>query len=151
MDGEGLDEGGYAPSSERLMHTAIYRARPEVQAVVHSHGPKAFALGLAGLPFLPVSTEAAFLGDLPRVPFTMPGTDELAEAVVAALGSAHAALLVNHGLIVAATSLRRAVDMTAVVEETAGALLDCHAAGKTPPVLPDDVVQQLREVGEMMA
>jgi autoinducer 2 (AI-2) kinase len=151
MDGEPLDEGAPAPSSERLMHTAIYRARPEIEAVVHSHGPKAFALGLADLPFLPVSTEAAFFGELPRVPFTMPGTEELAEAVVAALGRGHAALLVNHGAIVAATSLRRAVDMTAVIEETAGALLDCHAAGRTPPVLPEDVVAQLREIGEMMA
>lgn len=150
MDGEALDEGALSPSSERLMHTAIYRARPEVQAVVHSHGPKGFALGLAGLPFLPVSTEAAFFGDLPRVPFTMPGTDELAEAAVAAMGNGNGVLLVNHGLLVAASSLRRAVDMTAVIEETAGALLDCHAAGRTPPVLPDDVVAQLREIGEMM-
>ncbi|MGE0570459.1 MAG: NAD(P)-dependent oxidoreductase [Dehalococcoidia bacterium] len=150
MDGEALDDGALSPSSERLMHTAIYRARPEVQAVVHSHGPKGFALGLAGLPFLPVSTEAAFFGDLPRVPFTMPGTDELAEAAVTAMGNGNGVLLVNHGLLVAASSLRRAVDMTAVIEETAGALLDCHAAGRTPPVLPDDVVAQLREIGEMM-
>ncbi|MCA9830945.1 MAG: NAD(P)-dependent oxidoreductase [Dehalococcoidia bacterium] len=150
MDGESLDEGALSPSSEKLMHTAIYRARPEVQAVVHSHGPKGFALGLAGLPFLPVSTEAAFFGELARVPFTMPGTDELADAAVAAMGSGNGVLLVNHGLLVAASSLRRAVDMTAVIEETAGALLDCHAAGRTPPVLPDDVVAQLREIGEMM-
>jgi autoinducer 2 (AI-2) kinase len=150
MDGEPLDPGSLAPSSERLMHTALYRARPEVEAVVHSHGPKAFALGLAGLPFLPVSTEAAFFGDLPRVPFTMPGTDELAEAAVGAMGRGFGVLLVNHGLLVGASSLRRAVDMTAVIEETAGALLDCHAAGREPPVLPEDVVAQLREVGEMM-
>ena len=150
MDGEALDEGALSPSSERLMHTAIYRARPEVQAVVHSHGPKGFALGLAGLPFLPVSTEAAFFGELARVPFTMPGTDELADAAVEAIGNGNGVLLVNHGLLVAASSLRRAVDMTAVIEETAGALLDCHAAGRTPPVLPDDVVAQLREIGEMM-
>jgi autoinducer 2 (AI-2) kinase len=151
MDGETLDEGALAPSSERLMHTAVYCSRPEIQAVVHSHGPQAFALGLSGLPFLPVSTESAFLGELARVPFTMPGTDELADAAVAAMGGGNAVLLVNHGLLVAATSLRRAVDMTAVVEETAGALLACHAAGKEPPVLPEDVVRQLREIGEMMA
>lgn len=151
LDGEPLDEGSLAPSSERLLHTAIYRARPEIEAVVHSHGPRAFALGLSGLPFLPVSTESAFIGELPRVPFIMPGTEELAAATAAAMAEAPAALLVNHGLVTAARSLRRAADMTAVIEQTAGALMECHAAGTPPPVLPPEVVAQLREIGEMLA
>jgi len=150
MDGEPLDAGSLAPSSERLLHTAIYRARPDVEAIVHSHGPKLFALGLAGLPFLPVSTESAFLGELPRVPFIMPGTEELAEATAAAMSESNAVLLVNHGSVTVAASLRRAADMTAVVEATSGALLDCHASGIVPPVLPEDVVRELREVGRMV-
>ena len=62
-----------------------------------------------------------------------------------------AVLLKNHGLLVAGPSLRKAADMTEVVERTAEIILGCYAVGKEPPVLPDDVVAQLREMGEMMA
>jgi ribulose-5-phosphate 4-epimerase/fuculose-1-phosphate aldolase len=48
-------------------------------------------------------------------------------------------------------SLRKAADMAEVVERTAEIILGCYAVGKEPPVLPDDVVAQLREMGDMMA
>lgn len=151
LAGNVLDEGVPAPSSEWPMHTAIYRARPEVQAVVHAHAPYATILVLSGLPFLPITTEAAFFREVPVVPFIMPGTKELAEAVVKAMGRNPACLLQNHGVVVAATSLRRACNILEVVERTAQLIWGCHAVGKRPPTLPRDVVRALREVGEMMA
>lgn len=151
LAGNALDEGLPAPSSEWPMHTAIYRARPEVRAVVHAHAPYATILALSGLPFLPITTEAAFLREVPVVPFIMPGTKELAEAVVKALGRNPVCLLQNHGVVVAATSLRRACNILEVVERTAQLIWGCYAVGRKPPVLPKEVLKTLRELGEMMA
>jgi autoinducer 2 (AI-2) kinase len=151
LDGHPLDEGAASPSSERLMHCAVYRARPDAGAVIHAHAPNATVLADADVPFVPVSTEAAFFGDLPRVPFIMPGSEELADAVGAAMTSSWAVLMRNHGLLVAGRSLRRAADMAEVIERSAEIILGCHAVGKTPSVLPDAVVERLRKMGDMMA
>ena len=139
-----------SPSSERYMHCAVYRARPEVEAIIHAHAPYAIILADTDLPFLPISTEAAFLGDVGRVPFIMPGTKELAKAVAKALGKCAAVLMQNHGILVAASSLRRAADQAEVVERTSQVILGCYAVGKEPTVLPDDILETLRQVGGMM-
>ena len=151
LEGHSLDPGARSPSSEWSMHCAIYRARPEAKAVVHAHAPHATILANAGLPFLPISTEAAFFGDLPRVPFIMPGTGDLAEAVAEAMADSWAALMVNHGLIVAGRSLRRAADMVEIIDRSAEVILGCYAVGREPPTLPDDVVATLRKMGDLVA
>jgi len=149
LDGRVLDADAPPPSSEWPMHCAVYRARQEVGAVIHAHAPQATILGMSGLPFLPVSTESACLGDLPRVPFIMPGTKELAQATVKALGDGPAVLLQNHGMLAAAGDLRRAANLVEVVERTAEVILGCCAVGKEPPTLPEDVVAVLRESERM--
>ena len=133
------------------MHCAIYRARPDAQAVIHAHAPHATILANAGLPFLPISTEAAFFGDIPRVPFIMPGTEELADAVGEAARESWAVLMQNHGLLVAGRSLRRAADMVEIIERSAQVILGCHAVGRAPPTLPDEIVRSLRQMGDLMA
>jgi ribulose-5-phosphate 4-epimerase/fuculose-1-phosphate aldolase len=150
LDGQPLDPDAPSPSSEWRMHAAIYRARPDVKAVIHTHAPQITTLGLCGLPFLPISTEAAFLGEIPRVEFIMPGTRELAQAVVEALGDGAAVLMQNHGLLIAASSLRQAANLSEVVERTAEVILACYAVGKEPPTLPEDLLAMLREIGRMM-
>ena len=151
LEGNPIGDSPYAPSSERMLHCAVYRSNPSVGAVIHSHAPKATILALAGLPFLPISTEAAFIGEIPRVPFIMPGTGELADAVGAAAKGAPAVILQNHGLIVGGPNLRHATDITLIIEQTADKLIACHTLGKTPPVLPDEIVATLRSLGEIIA
>jgi L-ribulose-5-phosphate 4-epimerase len=151
LEGNPIGASPYAPSSERMLHCAVYRNNPDVGAVIHSHAPKATTLGLAGLPFLPISTEAAFIGEIPRLPFIMPGTGELADAVGAAAKNAPAVILQNHGLIVGGTNLRHAIDITLIIELTADKLIACHMLNKIPPVLPDEIVASLRGLGEMIA
>jgi autoinducer 2 (AI-2) kinase len=151
LEGRSLDAGARSASSERLMHCAAYHVRPEARAVIHAHAPNATILANAGLPFLPISTEAAFFADLPRIPFVMPGTAALAQAVAEALEESWAVLMQNHGLLVAGRSLRRAADMVEIIERSCEIILGCRAQGVDPPVLPDDVVETLRKMGDLVA
>ena len=151
MDGRALEPGARSPSSEALMHTAVLMARPDAQAVIHCHAPWATILANTDLPFLPISTEAAFLVNIGRIPFVMPGTQELADAVVSAMGKGWAVLMQNHGLLVAGRTLRRAADMCEIIERTAQVIIGCYSVGKTPPVLPEKTVKMLAQYGDLMA
>jgi ribulose-5-phosphate 4-epimerase/fuculose-1-phosphate aldolase len=143
--------GPGVPSSESKIHAAVLAARPDLNAVVHCHAPNATILVNADLPFLPISTESAFLIPLPRIPFVMPGTDALADALVGALGQSWGVLMKNHGLIVGARTLRRAADLTQIIERTAEIILGCYAVGREPPVLPEEVVKELSRKPDLMA
>ena len=151
MDARALDEGTRSPSSEALMHTAVLKARPEARAVIHCHAANATILANAELPFLPISTEAAFLVNIGRIPFVMPGTQELADAIVEAMGNGWAVLMQNHGLIVAGRTLRRAADMAEIIERTCEVIIGCYSVGKEPPVLPEETVKTLAQYGDLMA
>jgi len=146
-----LEPGARSPSSEALMHTAVLGAHAEANAVIHCHAPYATILVNAGLPFLPISTEAAFFSKIGRIPFVLPGTEELARAVVEAMGEGWAVLMQNHGLLVAGRTLRRAADMAEIIERTAEVIVGCHAVGREPPVLPDETVQTLARYGDLLA
>jgi autoinducer 2 (AI-2) kinase len=150
-NGRALDEGARSPSSEASMHAAVLEAKPEAQAVIHCHAPHATILVNADLPFLPISTEAAFFQNIGRIPFVMPGSRELAQAVVEALGDGWAVLMQNHGLLVAGRTLRRAADMADIIERTSQVIIGCYAVGKEPPVLPRETIETLARYGDLMA
>jgi L-ribulose-5-phosphate 4-epimerase len=149
------------PSSEKYVHVEIYKAYPEIQAVIHAHAHYSTTLVLTGIPFLPVNTEAAFIGELPRIPFIMPGTQDLARAVVEAMiptknhpeqtGWVPAVLMQNHGIVVAAADLRTAVNTLEIIEHTSHQIITCHILGIEPPVLPEEVVRALWKAGHRVA
>ncbi|MCP4683082.1 MAG: hypothetical protein GY864_12170, partial [Desulfobacterales bacterium] len=144
LNGDPLDPDGLSASKERSMHTAIYRKRPDLRAVIHSHAPMAGILDMTDTPFLPISTDAAFFGEIARVPFFMPGSQDLVDAVADAIGTGYAVMMKNHGLIVAASSLRMAADFTDMIEVSSEALLECRNLGVEPSLLPDDIAKNLK-------
>ena len=95
------------------MHAAIYRACPDAGAVVHTHSDYCVAVAcqnqpLPGFHYLVGSFGG---GDVPCVPYTTFGGQELADNAAAALGDRTACLLANHGMICRARSLRSAVNL----------------------------------------
>lgn len=146
LDGEPIGGGPHAPSSERRFHAAILRGRPDVNAVVHGHAVHATALVLAGLRVRPITTEAAFLGDVPVLRYYSPGSRELAEAVREAFssGERRAVLLQNHGFITVGSTLRAAANLAQILEHTAQMLVLCRSVGRDPPELDATAVAEVR-------
>ena len=131
LDGEVL-EGG-RPSSEMPLHLAVYRAREDVGAVVHSHSK--FSTIMASLcDVLPaVTVPGCEFWPVRSAGFRLPGSAELAQAAVEALGDGCAAILQHHGLICACANLKKAMSAAEYVEENAEIayrlkLVGCDAA-----------------------
>ena len=129
------------PSSEWLMHQAIYQARPEAGAVVHGHPTYATVLAIQGLeiPALHYMIAAAGGAPIRCAPYHTYGTAALSEAAVAALHGRKACLLANHGLLAFEHNLDKAMWLAAEVETLAQQLVMCLALGG-PRLLNDGEV-----------
>jgi L-fuculose-phosphate aldolase len=142
VDG-GLIEGSLEPSSETPMHTRIYRARPEVEAVVHTHSIYATTLACLGWPIPPVHYMLTTLsedGRIPLAPYTTYGTEELAGYAAEALGeSRNACLLQNHGTITVGESAEEAFSRTVVLEEMAEVYYRTRVVGEPILLTPEQV------------
>ncbi len=127
------------PSSEWRFHLAAYRARPEMNAVVHTHSLNATALACAHMPIPAFHYMVAVAGgdDIPLVPYDTFGTRELAEHVGRGLAQRNACLMANHGQIAIGTTLASALELASEVEVLAAQYCKVVALGK-PHILPED-------------
>lgn len=114
---------GPRPSSEIEMHLAVYRRRPEVRAVVHTHPPTAIGVTAAGIDAIPFMfpDQVALVGAVACLDYVVPCSPELAAAVGDAFADpvATGLLLRNHGLVTVGETLREAYYRTEVVEDAA--------------------------------
>jgi L-fuculose-phosphate aldolase len=126
---------GPAPSSEWRLHAGIYRARPEVGAVVHLHSPAATALACLRRDVPPFHYMVAVAGghDIRCAGYHTFGTQDLADAAVAALEGRSACLLANHGQVALGPDPHRALALAVEVEALCEQYLRACAAGE--PVL----------------
>lgn len=138
LDGEVLT-GMREPSSEWRFHAAIYRARPEAQAIVHTHSPCASALSCARRPIPAFHYTVALAGgnDIRCAEYATFGTHELADNAVRALDDRRAVLLANHGVTTFGVTLDAAFMLAAEVESLAARYLALLAAGLEPVILDE--------------
>jgi L-fuculose-phosphate aldolase len=111
----------FKPSSELWMHLALYRIRSDVNAVMHSHPPYVIACSLVNVSLLPIGSEAPiFLGEnVPMVPYVLPASPLLAEAVAKVAADNNVIILQNHGLVTLGKNNHEAYYRTELSEEIA--------------------------------
>jgi L-fuculose-phosphate aldolase len=151
-DETGAFEGPLPPSSEWRFHLDVYRARPDVNAVVHMHSTYATTLATLQRPIPAVHYMIAAFGgpSVPCVGYASYGTPELSRLVVEGLKDRDGVLLANHGAIVVGADMRRALWRAVELEALAQVYYLGSMAG-APVVLPDDeiwrTVERFRSYG----
>jgi len=145
-DGGTQWRGPLKPSSEWRFHRDIYRARPDVGAVLHAHPTHATALAVQRRPIPAFHYMVAVAGghDIRCAPYATYGTEALSRHALEALTGRRACLLANHGMIAVAAHLPAAFALGVEVEELARQYLLALATG-TPVVLPDDEMDRVLE------
>jgi L-fuculose-phosphate aldolase len=153
MDMEGQSSGNLKPSSEWRIHHDIYRARPEVQAVVHAHSPHAVSLSCLrrGIPSFHYMVAAAGGKDIRCAAYATFGTQALSDAVLAALQDRRACLMANHGQVAVGASLDAALSLAVEVEELCAQYWRARLIGE--PVLlidaeMDEVLECFKHYGQ---
>ena len=140
VDGDGTKVSGKRRSfSEMALHLAVYRTRPDVQAVVHAHCPYATAMSVAG-----VGLEQPFLAEavvsigpkVPLVPFALPKTPEWVAGVQSHAAIYDAVILENHGVMAWGDNLEQAFLRMELVEHLAMISHHAMAFGGPRPLDP---------------
>ncbi len=134
------------PSVDTMNHVAIYRARSDVGAVLHTHSPYAAAFSTLHREIPPLVTEAAgYLGGAVRVmEYVPPATPEQASRVAAGLGKDRAVLLPNHGVMAVGENPRKAFHAAVSVEESARVAFIALQLGE-PMEVSDSEVRRMND------
>lgn len=147
VDLEGNQIGGYRKcTSEVRMHLAIYKARPDLGAVVHLHPPHATAFALAGEPIpsgIAPDVEL-LLGEVPTAPYALTGTWAMGDVVVPYLDRAKIMLMANHGTVSYDTDLEKAYWWTEMLDAYCRIVLNARQLGNVQR-LTDEQLAELAE------
>src|SRR3954464_12050110 len=128
LDSKPLDDRGRESVRERYIHGEIYKARPDVTAVVHNHSPSVIPFSVTGVPMRPIYHMASFIGDgMPNFEIRkiQKGTDllvktpKLGAALAKTLGKSSAALMRGHGSVTVGENIARAVGRSIYLEQSA--------------------------------
>ncbi len=150
LDSRCIDEKGAESVRERFIHGEIYKARPDVMAVVHNHSPSVIPFGATGVPMRPIYHMAAFVGEgVPvfEIRDFEKGTDLLVKsaflgnALAKVLGAKPAALMRGHGATVVGENLPRAVGRSIYLEQSAQLQMQALLLSKNVTFLDDAEVK----------
>ncbi|XOQ24905.1 MAG: L-fuculose phosphate aldolase [Mitsuokella multacida] len=145
---------GKKPTSESMMHMAVYKARPEVGAIVHTHSKNATAFAVMNKPIPAIVYELFLLGCkqgyIPVAPYGRPGTKALAESVLKPLEISDVALMQAHGVIAVAKDLKEALLRASYVEELAEIYYKTLTVlGHEPDVVPVEELANWKYPGKL--
>lgn len=138
-DGVPLSPG--VPTSEWRIHTDVYRAIPGAGAIVHTHSTYATALACLreDLPAFHYQVAKAGGHRVACSPYAPFGTQELSDAVIVALGTRHACLMANHGMLAYGTNLALALDLAMEIEVLCRQYLIARSAGSPVLLSPEQM------------
>jgi L-ribulose-5-phosphate 4-epimerase len=136
-------EGSLSPSSDAATHGYVYRHRPDVGAVVHTHSPYATAWAIHGEP-IPCATTAMadeFGGEIPVGPFALIGDEEIGRGVVETLAEhrSQAVLMRSHGVFAIGRDARDAVKAAVMCEDAARTVHLARSLGDVEPLEPESI------------
>jgi len=139
-------EGMLKPSSDTATHLYIYRQRPDVNGIVHTHSPFATAFAAVGKPIPPVLTAICdeFGGEIPLGRFAPIGDEAIGMEVVRSIGTSPAILMQNHGVFTVGKSATAAVKSAVMVEDAARTVYYAMQLGELIPI-PDVMVARLHK------
>src|SRR3954462_5688034 len=132
-------------TSEILLHLAIYKARPDVKAVIHSHPPHATAFAVAGLD-LPtcIHPEAeGFLGTVKTAKYVTPGDKRLGESILPYVKDSNTILLQSHGVVCFSADLEQSYYQLEIVDAYARILLLAKQLGSVRPLATEEMKELL--------
>ncbi|MBI2375001.1 MAG: class II aldolase/adducin family protein [Deltaproteobacteria bacterium] len=152
-DGEGKAVGKAKPPSEVALHVSAYRARPDVNAVLHAHPPHASAFALLGASIGPIAMPEVVvsLGDsIPVVPVFGPKDGRVMDALASALALADVAILAGNGVLTVGKDLEEAFLRLELLEHYAHILIVSRSLGAAQPLsseLRDRLIELRRAAG----
>ena len=135
FDGK-LVEGEITTSIETMLHIGIYKARKKVNAVIHTHPVFSSVFSVAGqeIPAI-LDDQITYLGgEIKVADYSLPGSQELVQNVVPALGQRNAVILANHGALTVGRDMREAFTNMEMLEKTARIYIYALSVGKINPV-----------------
>jgi ribulose-5-phosphate 4-epimerase/fuculose-1-phosphate aldolase len=153
LQGEPIDAQGRAVYLERFIHSAVYKVRPDVQAVVHSHSPAVIPFGVTTVPLKPLYHMSSFLGTgVPvfDIHYSAGDTDmlirdqQLGDALAAALGNKTVVLMRGHGSVAVGDSLVEGVFRAVYTEVNARLQAEALKLGSVTYLTPEEATLSMR-------
>ncbi|MHA1616678.1 MAG: class II aldolase/adducin family protein [Candidatus Njordarchaeales archaeon] len=150
MNGE-VVEGERNPSTEMPTHLRIYKERKDVNAIIHAHAIYTGALAATHTSIPAVLDEMILYlgGEVEVAEYAPPGTEELAENAVKALGRKKAVILANHGVLVCGKDLKDTLEILLRVERVARIYILSKIIGE-PRKLPKEAIEHELEIYELL-
>jgi len=143
-------EGARKPSVDTATHLVVYRARPDVNGMVHTHSNYATAFAAVGKPIPAVLTAIAdeFGGPIPCGPYCQIGEEQIGEAIVEHIGACPAILLQNHGVFTVGPTPQAAVKAAVMCEDVAKTVYLAMQLGEPIPIPAEEVARANRRYAE---